>query len=98
MTNGFLRVAAAVPPVNVADVKANVEGITALAQTLHSHGVEVAVMPELCITAYTCADLFQSQTLLRAAAEGLETIPAASEKWTEMARSEEHTSELQSRI
>lgn len=85
MRNGFLRVAAAVPPVNVADVKANVQVIIALGDRLHSLGVEVAVMPELCVTGYTCADLFHSRTLLAAAAEGLAAIVRASERWKGMA-------------
>lgn len=81
MKNGFLRIAAAVPPVNVADVAANVEGIITLASLLDSKGVELAVMPEMCVTAYTCADLFHSSTLLSAAAEGLRTIAEASRDW-----------------
>lgn len=85
MTNGFLRVASAVPPVNVADVKANVEGIIALAASLAGKGVEVTVMPEMCLTGYTCADLFHSQTLLRAAADGLRQIAEASALWPGMA-------------
>ncbi|MCM1028757.1 MAG: NAD(+) synthase [Pseudoflavonifractor sp.] len=85
MTNGFLRVASAVPPVNVADVKANVEGIIALAAILAGKGVELTVMPEMCLTGYTCADLFHSSTLLRAAAEGLEQIREASLQWPGMA-------------
>ncbi len=85
MINGFLRVASAVPPVNVADVKANVEGIIALAASMAGKGVEVTVMPELCVTGYTCADLFHSQTLLSAAAEGLRRIAEASNDWPGMA-------------
>ncbi len=81
MTNGFLRVAAAVPPVNVADVAANTEGIILLATELDNKGVELAVMPELCVTAYTCGDLFHSSALIQAAASGLRRIAEASRGW-----------------
>lgn len=81
MTNGFLRVAAAVPPVSPADVAANTEGIIALAGELDTKGVELAVMPEMCVTGYTCADLFHSSTLISAAADGLRRIAEASRGW-----------------
>lgn len=81
MTNGFLRVAAAVPPVSPADVAANTEGIIALASELDTKGVELAVMPEMCVTGYTCADLFHSSTLISAAADGLRRIAEASRGW-----------------
>lgn len=82
MTNGFLRVAAAVPRVNVASVAENTESIIALADELNAKGVELAVMPEMCVTAYSCADLFHSSTLIAAAADGLRRIAEASSRWT----------------
>ncbi len=81
MTNGFLRIAAVVPPVNVADVDFNVDGIIAIARDLDKKGVEIAVFPEMCITGYTCGDLFHSRTLLDAALEGLRRIEKCSEEW-----------------
>lgn len=81
MINGFIRVAAAVPRVNVADVKTNVDNIIRMASELDSKGVELAVMPEMCITAYTCGDLLESHTLLEAARAGLERIVEASRQW-----------------
>ena len=74
MNNGFLRVAAACPPVSVADVDANVTNILALCRELDAKGVEIVVFPELSVTAYTCADLFHNQTLLDAADNGLRAI------------------------
>lgn len=71
MRDGFLRVAAAVPTVNVADVESNVAAIIALVDEISGNGVEVAVFPEMCITGYTCGDLFHNETLLDAAAKGL---------------------------
>ncbi len=82
VTNGFLRVAAAVPRVNVASVAENTESIIALADELNAKGVELAVMPEMCVTAYSCADLFHSSTLIAAAADGLRRIAEASSRWT----------------
>lgn len=81
MINGFIRVAAAVPRVNVADVEANVDNIIKMATELDSKGVELAVMPEMCITGYTCGDLLESHTLLDAARNGLERIVQASYSW-----------------
>ncbi|MDE6049740.1 MAG: NAD(+) synthase [Paramuribaculum sp.] len=74
MTNGFVRVAAATPFVKIANIDANVSEIITIAEKLEAHGVEIAVFPELCITGYTCADLFHSSLLLAKAAEGIETL------------------------
>lgn len=71
---GYLRIAAVVSAVSVADVESNVSSILDLLNKLDSEGVELAVFPEMCVTAYTCADLFHSQTLLNAAERGLEKI------------------------
>ncbi|MCC8177072.1 MAG: NAD(+) synthase [Bacteroidales bacterium] len=78
MVNGFLRVAATVPKVTPADCAANVEGIIALAKELDAKGARLIVFPELCITGYTCGDLFHQQKLLDDALDGLQTILAAS--------------------
>lgn len=79
MTNGFLRIASVAPIHKVADVEFNVSRIQELMVSLERKGVEIAVFPELCITGYTCADLFHNQTLLTAAQEGLEAIRRISE-------------------
>lgn len=71
MHSGFLRVAAAAPTVRVADVDFNLSQIKAKLTELEANGVEVAVFPEMCLTAYTCADLFHNTTLLDAAAKAL---------------------------
>ena len=68
---GFIKVAAAVPSVRVADCKFNttqIEGMMARAEGL---GVEIIVFPELSITGYTCQDLFQQQILLEEAETSL---------------------------
>lgn len=74
MTDGFLRVASVSPRVKVGDVATNVDRIIAEMQRLEALGVEVAVFPEMCITGYTCADLFHNRTLLDAARSGLDKI------------------------
>ncbi|MCM1518115.1 MAG: NAD(+) synthase [Pseudoflavonifractor sp.] len=71
MRNGYMRVAAVAPRVNVADVEFNVSQIASSLTDLAGQGVRVAVFPEMCVTAYTCADLFHSATLLDAAADGV---------------------------
>ncbi|MCM1354933.1 MAG: NAD(+) synthase [Staphylococcus sp.] len=71
MFSGFLRVAAAAPTVKVADVNFNLASIKETLLRLEEAGTEIAVLPEMCVTAYTCADLFHSSTLLDAAAKAL---------------------------
>lgn len=68
MQNGFIKVAAAIPSVKVADCSYNVQQIESLIAMAEGKGVEVIVSPELCITGYTCQDLFK-QTLLLEQAE-----------------------------
>ena len=68
MQNGFIKVAAATPSVKVADCSYNVQQIESLIAMAEGKGVEVIVFPELCITGYTCQDLFK-QTLLLEQAE-----------------------------
>lgn len=74
MTNGFLRVAAASPRVAVADVSANLEAVMSEIERLDGLGVDLAVFPEMCLTAYTCGDLFHSEALLEAAREALNVL------------------------
>ncbi len=71
---GFVKVAAAVPQVAVADCARNAERIVALAQQAARRGVELVAFPELAVTGYTCADLFLQPALLDAADEALGEI------------------------
>ncbi len=71
MNSGFLRISAAAPTVRVADVDFNVSQIKAKLLELDKQGTEIGVFPEMCVTAYTCADLFHSSTLLDAAEKAL---------------------------
>ena len=71
MKYGFVKVAAAVPAVRVADVEYNVEEIERLMSLADSQDVELLCFPELSLTAYTCQDLFKEQLLLNKAEYGL---------------------------
>ncbi len=71
---GYLRVAAYAPRITVADVEFNVTEILSNAEQAKADAVEVAVFPELCITGYTCGDLFRQPTLLEGARVGLDRI------------------------
>ena len=71
MKYGFIKVAAGVPVVKVADVEYNVLQIESLIAQAEGRGVEIIVFPELCITGYSCQDLFREQLLLDKAEEGL---------------------------
>lgn len=80
MINGFLRVAAVAPDHRVADVDFNVERIIDSIHSLEELGVDVAVFPELCITGYTCGDLFLNASLLDNAEKGLKRIAECNAK------------------
>ena len=71
MNYGFVKVAAAVPPVKVADCQYNAEQIEKMINEAEEKGVQIIAFPELCITGYTCADLFAQQLLLEKAEMGL---------------------------
>ena len=71
MKYGFVNVAAAVPTVKVADVEYNVQQIESLITQAEERGVEIMVLPELCITGYSCQDLFKEQLLLDHAEDGI---------------------------
>lgn len=71
MRDGYIKVAAATPKVRVADVDYNVEQIKRLMKEASDKGVRVCSFPELCITGYTCGELFLQQTLLKHAEEAL---------------------------
>lgn len=71
MKYGFIKVAAAVPTIKVADCQQNVVEIESLIAQAEGKGVEIIVFPELCITGYTCQDLFRQQFLLDAAENGV---------------------------
>ncbi|NLN46059.1 MAG: NAD(+) synthase [Clostridiaceae bacterium] len=71
MRDGFVRVASATPAIRVADCRHNADAILTLAREASEAGVRLMVTPELCLTGYTCGDLFLQQTLLDRAREEL---------------------------
>ena len=74
MRDGFVKVAAGTPEIRVADCRYNAEQIFTLMREADKQGVRVLALPELCLTGYTCGDLFLQDTLLKGAEEGLATI------------------------
>ena len=77
---GFLKVAADVPHVRVADCDYNTERMAAMAEEAARRGVEIVAFPELSVTAYTCGDLLLQPTLLDAADTALERLVRATRK------------------
>ena len=74
MKDGFLRVASATPHIKVADCTGNAQKIIAMAKEASANGASLVVFPELCITGYTCGDLFLQRALLNSAEENLKVI------------------------
>ena len=76
MQDGFLRAAAASIPVAVAAPRRNAAAVCARIDQAHRARAALLVLPELCVTGYTCGDLFLSALLLDAAEEALLNICA----------------------
>ena len=74
MRDGFVKVAAGTPGIRVADCAHNAGQIIDLMGQAERQGVKVLALPELCLTGYTCGDLFLQDTLLRGAEDALERI------------------------
>lgn len=74
MNYGFVKVAAAVPSLKVANCEYNAHSIVEAITKAEASGAQVVVLPELAITAYTCGDLFHQQALQKAALDGLKHI------------------------
>ena len=74
----FIRIACAVPPVQVGDVKKNTADICDRIREADEKKCDLVLFPELALTGYTCADLFFQETLLQASLQGLQEIAAFS--------------------
>ena len=72
--HGFIKVCAATPEIRVADVDFNVKNISDAAKKAAEGGAQLIVFPELCVTGYTCGDLFNQRALLSAAEEGIASL------------------------
>ena len=74
--NGFYRIAAATPRLHLGDAAANAKELARLAKAASKDGVSAIVFPELCLTGYTCGDMFFRDELLSAASEAARTFAA----------------------
>ena len=74
MKDGFITISTATPKIKVADCQYNSDNIISLAKEAFNKGSSLVVFPELCITAYTCGDLFAQSTLLSSAEAALSKI------------------------
>ena len=74
----FIRIACAVPPVKVGDVKKNTIDVCSYIEKADAQGADLIVFPEMSLTGYTCADLFFQEPLLKASLEGLKEVIACS--------------------
>ena len=75
----YIRIACAVPPVKVGDVKKNTTDICAFIEKADAQNSDIILFPELAMTGYTCGDLFYQDTLHNAVEEGLKQILSCSE-------------------
>ena len=78
MKQGFVKVAAVTPKLKVADTVYNGKIIREYMRETWEAGAKVVVFPELCVTGYTCGDLFLQEKLLKSAAEELMELAACS--------------------
>lgn len=79
MKDGFIKVACITPKVRVADVTYNVKQIQEAMEASAKAGAMIVVFPELCITGYSCHDLFYQRTLLTQAKAGLLSLAKKTE-------------------
>lgn len=74
MHDGFIKVAAATPKIKLADPAYNAQQVIALMKEAAGLGVKVMAFPELCLTGYSCGDLFLQPTLIKGAEEALASV------------------------
>ena len=74
MKDGLIKVAAGTPRIRVADCRYNAEQVFTLMREAAEQGVRVLALPELCLTGYTCGDLFLQASLLKGAEDALSTV------------------------
>ncbi len=76
MVNGFVKVAAVTPKIKAADPQYNAGQICDTLEEAYSQGAKILVFPEMCITGYTCGDLFLQTLLLEEAKKALSQVKA----------------------
>jgi NAD+ synthase (glutamine-hydrolysing) len=77
MRDGFIKIAAGTPEIRVADCVHNAAACIAIIRQAADQGVKVLCLPELCLTGYSCGDLFLQDTLLRGAEDALAAVMKA---------------------
>ena len=77
MKHGFIKVAAATPKIKVADTQFNTKAIIDKITEAYGNGARIIVLQELCITGYTCQDLFGQELLIEGAKDGLRAVMQA---------------------
>lgn len=77
MKDGFIKIACATPDIKVADLDYNAKQIASLIKDGAGRGVKIICFPELCVTGYTCGDLFLQDTLLNGAKSAVAEIAKA---------------------
>lgn len=80
MKHGYVRAAALTPVIRVADCEYNTQQVLEGMKEAFAKKAKVAVFPEMCLTGYTCNDLFLQEVLINGALEGLEKLVASSKK------------------
>lgn len=71
---GYVRVAASVPKLKVANVEFNTKEVIKEIKALDKEGVQIVTFPELCLTGYTCADLFSQDILITKSKEAIKEV------------------------
>lgn len=71
---GYVRVAASVPELKVANVEFNTKEVIKEIKALDKEGVQIVTFPELCLTGYTCADLFSQDILITKSKEAIKEV------------------------
>ena len=79
MKHGFIKTAAMTPRIRVADPEYNAKEVCRGIGEACAKGARIIVFPELCLTGYTCGDLFLQELLLNKAADALRTAAEATE-------------------
>ena len=84
MDHHFLKVCAATPLLQVADCSYNIKQIISCTEMAHKEGASLILFPELCITGYTCGDLFFQTTLLEDTEKSIATLLSATQTYEEL--------------
>lgn len=79
MKDGFFRVSAAIPAVQPADIEFNTASIINEISQLRDQSIDLVVFPEMCVTGYTCGDLFHNSALLDSVEPALQQISEATQ-------------------